>query len=37
MNENRSDNHTPFNLVICPNEHYHQYLHRRMKAIKKED
>lgn len=31
MNENKQDNYTPFNLVICPNEFYHRLLHKRMK------
>jgi HNH endonuclease len=34
MNEDITDNHTPFNLVICPNEAYHQLLHRRMRRLK---
>jgi hypothetical protein len=29
MNENRADNHTPFNLIICPNQAYHFLLHKR--------
>jgi|ERR1700694_425726 len=33
MNGNGRDNKTPFNLVICPNEAYHQLLHRRMRAL----
>lgn len=32
MNENPIDNHTPFNLVICPDQAYHFLLHRRMRA-----
>lgn len=32
MNQDRTDNYTPFNLVICPNQDYHLLLHRRMKA-----
>lgn len=31
MNENRADNHTPFNLVVCPSQLYHVLLHQRMK------
>lgn len=34
MNEIRDDNHTPLNLVICPNEGYHQLLHKRMRELK---
>lgn len=34
MNENRSDNYTYFNLVICPNQMYHALLHKRMKMQK---
>lgn len=34
MNENKTDNFTYFNLVICPNQEYHQLLHRRMTAQK---
>ena len=34
MDENRSNNHTPFNLILCPSEEYHQLLHRRMKELK---
>ncbi len=33
MNEDRSDNHTPFNLVICPDGEYHKLLHKRMKEL----
>lgn len=33
MNGNRSDNTTPLNLVICPNESYHQLLHRRTALL----
>jgi hypothetical protein len=32
VNENRADNR-PENLVICPNDAYHQLLHRRMRAL----
>ena len=31
-NGNRHDNR-PFNLVVCPNEEYHQLLHERAKAV----
>lgn len=34
MNENRSDNYTYFNLVICPDQKYHALLHKRMKFQK---
>ena len=33
MNENRADNHTPFNLVVCPSQEYHILLHKRMREI----
>lgn len=33
MNMIRSDNHTPFNLIICPDEEYHALLHKRMKEF----
>lgn len=33
MNEDRSDNHSPFNLVICPDQEYHMLLHKRMKEL----
>lgn len=33
MNQNRSDNYTPFNLVICPSQEYHLLLHRRMEEF----
>lgn len=31
MNNKPKDNHTPFNLIICPNQSYHMLLHKRMK------
>lgn len=31
MNEQPSDNYTPFNLVVCPNQMYHMLLHKRMR------
>jgi hypothetical protein len=31
MNGDRSDNYTPFNLIICPNQKYHALLHKRAK------
>lgn len=34
MNEKRDDNHSYFNLVICPNESYHKLLHARMERFK---
>ncbi len=33
MNEDKADNFTPYNLVICPNDEYHKLLHRRMKEL----
>jgi hypothetical protein len=33
MNGNESDNHTPFNLVICPDQAYHLLLHRRANEL----
>lgn len=33
MNSKPWDNHTPFNLVICPDQDYHMLLHRRMKEL----
>lgn len=30
MNEIKTDNYTPLNLVICPNQLYHMLLHKRM-------
>jgi hypothetical protein len=32
FNENPSDNR-PENLVVCPSEHYHNLLHKRMRAL----
>lgn len=34
MNEIRTDNFTPFNLIICPTKIYHKLLHKRMKELK---
>ena len=34
MNEDKQDNFTPFNLIICPSQSYHQLLHQRMKLQK---
>jgi hypothetical protein len=33
MNGKQWDNHTPFNLVVCPNRDYHMLLHRRAKEL----
>lgn len=33
MNKKKWDNHTPFNLVICPDQAYHLLIHRRMKEL----
>lgn len=33
MNENKADNFTPFNLIICPDQAYHILLHKRMKDL----
>lgn len=33
VNENKADDFTPFNLVICPNQHYHRMLHNRARAL----
>jgi len=33
MNNLPWDNHTPFNLVVCPNREYHYLLHRRAKEL----
>src|SRR5579863_7819191 len=33
MNEDGTDNHTPFNLVICPDRAYHNLLHTRMRQL----
>ena len=35
MNEINHDNHTPFNLVICPDQAYHRLLHKRANEMKK--
>lgn len=32
MNGRKADNHTPFNLIICPSHKYHMLLHKRMRA-----
>lgn len=33
MNRNGQDNHTPFNLIICPDTAYHQLLHQRANML----
>lgn len=33
MNGDKTDNFTYFNLVICPDQAYHQLLHRRAKEL----
>jgi hypothetical protein len=33
MNEDKADNHTPWNLVVCPDTEYHRLLHRRSAAL----
>jgi hypothetical protein len=33
INEDRADNRTPFNLIICPNQEYHMLLHKRARAL----
>ncbi len=37
MNEDPSDNTTPFNLVICPSQAYHLLLHRRAKLMRHDE
>lgn len=37
MNGDGLDNHTPWNLVICPNQAYHRLLHDRTEALEKAD
>ncbi len=34
MNESKADNHTEGNLVICQDDVYHRFLHRRLRALK---
>lgn len=31
MNEDKTDNFTPLNLIICPDQAYHMLLHKRMR------
>lgn len=33
MNGDPSDNDTPFNLVVCPDQDYHLLLHRRAQSL----
>jgi hypothetical protein len=33
MNENKADNFTPLNLVVCPDQAYHALLHKRMRDL----
>jgi hypothetical protein len=33
LNNNKADNHTPLNLVICPNAAYHMLLHKRAREL----
>lgn len=33
MNNDKGDNHTPFNLVICPDRAYHMFLHKRARDL----
>lgn len=33
MNSKVNDNFTPFNLVICPDEAYHNLLHKRAREL----
>lgn len=35
MNEDKLDNKTPFNLVVCPDQKYHKLLHKRTDEFKK--
>lgn len=34
VNGNKADNHTPWNLVLCPDTGYHQMLEGRTRALK---
>lgn len=34
MNEDKLDNFTPFNLILCPDQAYHMLLHKRMREWK---
>lgn len=33
MNNNKTDNFTPLNLIICPDQSYHMLLHKRMREM----
>lgn len=33
MNRDKLDNHTPFNLIVCPDQAYHMLLHKRMRDL----
>lgn len=33
MNNDKTDNHTPLNLVICPDQTYHMLLHYRARML----
>lgn len=33
MNRDKLDNHTPFNLIVCPNQAYHMLLHKRARDL----
>ncbi len=33
MNNKPADNHTPFNLVVCPDQAYHMLLHKRAREL----
>lgn len=33
MNGNKTDNYSPFNLIVCPNQSYHMLLHARSKML----
>lgn len=34
INEIKWDNHTPFNLVVCPDQSYHMLLHKRARMLR---
>lgn len=33
MNNNPTDNYTPFNLIVCPDQAYHLLLHKRAREL----
>ncbi len=33
MNGDKLDNYTPFNLIVCPNQAYHMFLHVQMRRL----